>query len=76
MAGKGSCRLSKGCYAIIGKIFKVHGDCATGDGKSTEAVDGCLYKNICKAEYCALQGGRDADREDFFNIFWLYIREK
>lgn len=39
LAGEGRCRLSEGCDAIVGKIFKVHGNRAAGDGKSTEAVD-------------------------------------
>lgn len=56
LADKGCSCLTESRNNIVGKIFKVHGYGASGNGDCAKAVDGCLDKNIGKAEYGTLNG--------------------
>lgn len=70
LAGKSGRGLSECGDHIVTEIFKVHGDRASCGGDGAKAVDGCLDKNVGKAEYCALHCGGDsraqyADQDTF-----------
>ena len=68
LAGKCCGSLPEGCDDKIPKVFKVHGDGASGCGNCPEAVDGRLNKNIGEAEDCALYGRGNADHQNLCKV--------
>ena len=68
LTGESSGSLSEGCDDKISKIFKVHGNGASGCGNGAEAVDGRLHKNIGKAEDRALYGRGNTDDQNLCKI--------
>ena len=64
LAGEGGRGLRKGRDDIVGEVFEVHGDGASGDGGFAEAVDRGLDEDIGEAENGALHSGGDAGFQD------------
>lgn len=74
LAGECGRRLSERRDDVVGEVFKVHDDGASGDHSLAEVIDRRLHKNVCKAEYCALHSGWDTGLQNFFRDFCRELR--
>lgn len=66
--------LPKGRDGVVGKILKIHGNGAAGNGHRAKPIDGCLHKNIGKAENRSLHRRGNAGFQNCGNIAPLGVR--
>ena len=74
LAGKGGSCLTESSNHVIGKIFKVHGNGTACNCRRAKAVHRGLYKDIGKAEYCALYSGWNTEAEQKQRKFWIRLK--
>ena len=69
LAGERGRRLAERRDDVVGEVFKIHGDRASGNRRLTEAIDRRLHRDVGKAEHRALHGGGNAGFQDVSRNF-------